>query len=130
MNTRYSQLSQSRHHYKADTSLRRTWLAGPNQSSFSYFYLMDLSIRQTARASPEGVCLRESSLYSNFGSLGAQQHSGSEKISSWHQFLFLKNKQTNSTIDYIWTCIYMPSRPVVVQLPQIILPETLISNFG
>ena len=65
----YSQLSQGGHHCKADTSLRRTWsawLIRPNFTCFSVTKLSlkaDTSIRRTAGASPEGVRLRESSLY-------------------------------------------------------------------
>ena len=68
--TGYSQLSQSGHHCKADISLRRTWLAGPDRIKFLLFfcnetlYKADTSLRRTARAGPEDVRLRESSLYS------------------------------------------------------------------
>ena len=54
---------------KADTTLRGTWLAGPDRIKFLLFfcnetlYKADTSLRRTARAGPEGVRLRESSLY-------------------------------------------------------------------
>ena len=66
----YSQLSQSGHHCKVDTSLWPTWLAGLDRIEFLLFfcneplYKADNSLRRTARACPDGVRhLRESSLY-------------------------------------------------------------------
>lgn len=54
----YSQLSQSSHPCKADTSLRKTWLAGPYRTEVPLFVcLQALSLRRTATciAGPEGV---------------------------------------------------------------------------
>ena len=61
----WSQLSQSGHYCKADTSLRRTWLAWLVPAEFHLFssnltlFKADTSIRRTAGAGPEGVRFRE-----------------------------------------------------------------------
>ena len=55
---------------KADTSLRWTWLAGSDQIKFLFIffcnktlYKADTSLKRTVIAGPEGVRLKESSLY-------------------------------------------------------------------